>query len=197
MRMETIPNKQGSKDFFDMLIFVGGKHYPTIQSFLDEANKIGISRRLHKLPHGVIAGKSTIFLAHEQKTQCKKCNGSGQLKQSVKTREIPVEYQGDTLIVEEFSLICQECKGVGYTKNPVIFADFVLPGIKIYLRGLPQGITDTESHEAKFFALHMSRTHGSTKTFNLEEMKNNPGDIQLIKDLNITPVILKRGGGHG
>lgn len=190
MRIET---QDTGKGYFDLLIFVGGKHYPTIQSFLDEANKIGISRRLHKLPHNVIAGKSTAYLAHEQKNKCEKCGGSGQLKQSVKTREIPVEYQGDTYVVEEFSLICQECKGIGYTKNPVIFASFIIPGVKVYLRKLPENITDISSVEAKLYALHMHQTHGNTQTFNLEKMRNNKDDQWLIQDLNITPILLKKG----
>ena len=181
-----------NNEFKDLLIFIGKKHYPTIQSFLDEANQMGISRRLHKLPHGVIAGKSTAYLAHEQKTKCVRCNGSGQLKQAVKTREIPVEYQGDTLIVEEFSIICPDCQGKGHKKNPVIFASYIIPGLRIYINKLPPGITDINSMDAKLYALHRSR-YRSDKGFDLNTAKNNKEDRQLIQDLKITAVILNRG----
>ena len=189
MRMET---QDTGKGYHDLLIFVGEKHYPTIQSFLDEANQMGISRRLHKLPHGVIAGKSTAYLAHEQKTKCVRCNGSGQLKQAVKTREIPVEYQGDTLIVEEFSLICPDCQGKGHKKNPVIFASYIIPGLKIYIKQLPSNIQNINSMDAKLYALHRSR-YRSDKGFDLNTAKNNKEDRQLIQDLKITAVILNRG----
>ena len=187
MRMET---QDTGKGYFDLLIWVGSKHYPDIQSFLDEANTMGISRRLHKLPHGVIAGKSTAYLAHEQKTRCIQCNGSGKLKKAVKTREIPVEYQGDTMIVEEFSIICQNCQGIGYTKNPVIFASYIIPGLKIYINKLPPNINDINSNDAKLYALHRSR-HRTDQGFDLNTASNKE-DLQLIQDLNITAVILNR-----
>ena len=189
MRMET---QDTGKGYHDLLVFVGSRHYPTIESFLDEANQMGISRRLHKLPHNVVAGKSTMYLAHEQKTKCVRCNGSGQLKQAVKTREIPVEYQGDTLIVEEFSIICPDCQGKGHKKNPVIFASYIIPGLRIYINKLPPGITDINSMDAKLYALHRSR-YRSDKGFDLNTAKNNKEDRQLIQDLKITAVILNRG----
>jgi len=189
MRMET---QDTGKGYHDLLIFVGGKHYPTIQSFLDEANHMGISRRLHKLPHSVVAGKSTCYLAHEQKTRCKKCDGSGRLKQSIKTREIPVEHEGNTYIVEEFSLICPDCQGKGHKKNPVIFASHIIPGLKIYIKQLPSNIQNINSMDAKLYALHRSR-YRSDKGFDLNTAKNNKEDRQLIQDLKITAVILNRG----
>lgn len=48
----------------DYLLFIGGNYY-TKESFIEEAATLGISRRMpsHRLPKGLICGKSRVFVA--------------------------------------------------------------------------------------------------------------------------------------
>lgn len=50
----------------DFLMFVGGAHY-TKEVFIEEAAKLGISRRMpsHRLPKGLVCGTSKVYLATE------------------------------------------------------------------------------------------------------------------------------------
>ena len=49
----------------DLLIWVGKEHY-TVDSFITEAHKMGVSRRVPFAPLGATPGKSRVFLAHEE-----------------------------------------------------------------------------------------------------------------------------------
>lgn len=46
------------------LIWIGEKFYPTPESFLLEADAMGISRRIHSVPRNFILGETWIALAH-------------------------------------------------------------------------------------------------------------------------------------
>lgn len=50
----------------DYLLWVGWGSYSTIKSFAAEANKMGVSRRISKIPRDLVLGKSRIFLAHDE-----------------------------------------------------------------------------------------------------------------------------------
>lgn len=50
----------------DYLLWVGWGSYPTIKSFIAEANNMGVSRRISKIPKDLVLGKSKIFLAHDE-----------------------------------------------------------------------------------------------------------------------------------
>lgn len=61
------------------LMWVGSEHYPTIESYVTEAEKLGVSKRL---PNGNVAGKmmepgTVIFIAHDEgkAEPCSKCAG--------------------------------------------------------------------------------------------------------------------------
>jgi hypothetical protein len=47
------------------LIWIGKQHYSP-QSFLMEANSMGVSRRISSIPKGLVIGKTRIFVAHKQ-----------------------------------------------------------------------------------------------------------------------------------
>jgi len=49
----------------DLLIWVGKEHY-TVDSFVTEARKMGVSRRVPFAPLGATPGKTRVFLAHEE-----------------------------------------------------------------------------------------------------------------------------------
>lgn len=46
----------------DILMWVGAQHYPTIQSYVDEANRLGVCKRVSRAPQGV----KRLFLAHDE-----------------------------------------------------------------------------------------------------------------------------------
>ena len=46
------------------LIWVGEKHYQVPEKFIEEANRMGISRRITALPRGFVLGTTWVFLAH-------------------------------------------------------------------------------------------------------------------------------------
>src|SRR5258706_1411764 len=46
------------------LLWIGGKFYPTTESFAQEAAALGVSRRIGALPRGFVVGKTWVFLAH-------------------------------------------------------------------------------------------------------------------------------------
>jgi len=48
----------------DILDWVGQRHYPTTASFIDEARRLGISRRMPGIPKAVVTQHSRAFLAH-------------------------------------------------------------------------------------------------------------------------------------
>lgn len=55
------PERLGEKV---LLMWVGEKFYPTAKDFIDEANRLGVSKRVSAIPKGLEVGKSWIFLAH-------------------------------------------------------------------------------------------------------------------------------------
>ena len=52
------------KIIFDFLMGVGKKYYPTPKHFIDEAKRLGISKRIPFIPKGFVFEKSKIFLVH-------------------------------------------------------------------------------------------------------------------------------------
>jgi hypothetical protein len=48
----------------DILDWVGSTHYPTAEAFIEEANRLGISRRIPGVPKAVVTPWSRGFLAH-------------------------------------------------------------------------------------------------------------------------------------
>ena len=50
----------------DYLLWVGWTSYPTIKEFVKEANELGVSRRISKIPVGMVLGKTRVFLAHDE-----------------------------------------------------------------------------------------------------------------------------------
>ena len=48
------------------LIWIGEKHYQVPEKFIEEANRMGISRRITALPRGFVLGTTRVFLAHSK-----------------------------------------------------------------------------------------------------------------------------------
>lgn len=48
------------------LLWIGEKFYPRPSDWLEEAHKLGVSRRLPRVPHGFEIGKTWVFAAHRK-----------------------------------------------------------------------------------------------------------------------------------
>lgn len=81
--METAPERAG-------LLWVGEKFYPTPQAYMAEAGKLGVSRRINRVPQGYKPG-DRVYLAHRLcisencpnppgcTEDCPKCKGEGKV----------------------------------------------------------------------------------------------------------------------
>ena len=49
-----------------LVMFVGSKFYPTIDSYIKESLNLGCAKRIPMLPADVVPGKSRCFLAHDE-----------------------------------------------------------------------------------------------------------------------------------
>jgi hypothetical protein len=50
----------------DLIMWVGTKFYPTIDSYIVEAMNLGCCKRVPKLPEDAVPGKTRVFLAHDE-----------------------------------------------------------------------------------------------------------------------------------
>ena len=48
------------------IMWLGKSHYPTIEAFLAEAFRLGVSRRIAHIPKDLELGKSVVYLAHPE-----------------------------------------------------------------------------------------------------------------------------------
>lgn len=58
---DGIPTTWSGNDF---LMWVGKVYYKTIASFVEEAEKMGVQKRIANIPRGLVLNSSRIFLAH-------------------------------------------------------------------------------------------------------------------------------------
>jgi hypothetical protein len=101
----------------DLLIWVGYQFYPTVNSFVEEAERMGCCRRVSSLPKDIVPGLSRVFLAHLRPTRRRLCKVCGAEKKSGKT-------------------LCQRCEVVTKSKykygtDPVIFGFYVIGGVEV------------------------------------------------------------------
>ena len=60
------------------LLWVGASHYPTVRSFMAEAARVGVSKKLKAIPAGFEPGRTPVALAHPHAIQ-----GDGEMKSAV------------------------------------------------------------------------------------------------------------------
>lgn len=63
---QNCPIGQGQVSEKVGLIWVGEAFYPTITSFIEEAVRVGISRRIHTVPRDFVLGETWVALAHKK-----------------------------------------------------------------------------------------------------------------------------------
>lgn len=57
--------KQGRTTMTDYLQWVGSMFYPTVNDFIDESARLGVCKRIGRLPGDLEPGESRVFLAHD------------------------------------------------------------------------------------------------------------------------------------
>jgi hypothetical protein len=65
MTKKAKAGKKESPKALDYLQWVGAAHYENVDEFIDEAERLGVSKRIGKYPTDLILGESRIFLAHD------------------------------------------------------------------------------------------------------------------------------------
>lgn len=58
------------------LLWIGVQHYPTAQDFMQEARRMGVSRRIHNVPRDFGVGETWVLLGHAKTItkQCEQCD---------------------------------------------------------------------------------------------------------------------------
>jgi hypothetical protein len=97
------------------LLWVGARFY-TPASFIEEAVRQGISKRVSAIPRWFKVGVHWVFLAHEQAitTICDTCKGAG---------ELPVQ-TGDAATDPALLESCESCESQGILYAPGVFYAF-------------------------------------------------------------------------
>jgi len=132
------------------LIWIGASYYPEADEFIDEAQALGMSRRVHAVPKGFTLGTDWILLAHihacapRLEPECPTCSGDGQILNPVIQRQHEADarpQQSDaiarTLGIPE-RVACPKCS----KRRPGVFA-LVRP------TRIEQIVTETEAADAE------------------------------------------------
>jgi len=63
----------------DLMMWVGSSYYPRIEDFVEEAERVGVSKRIAYPPVNIKLGRSFLFLTHDdsRRSDCKVCRGTG------------------------------------------------------------------------------------------------------------------------
>jgi hypothetical protein len=104
----------------DFLMFVGSSFY-TVASFVEEARRLGVSKRIASIPAGMSMGQSRVFLAAEGPKghiPCPHCHDkNGKLKKGLLS-----------------GWRCENCKSTGHVRQNVIFGYFIPTRIDLIVR---------------------------------------------------------------
>jgi len=112
----------GNGPVSDFLMFVGSSFY-TVASFVEEARRLGVSKRIANIPVGMSMGQSRVFLAAEGpkgQVRCPRCMGHGE-KPEFGLKTDPDEP-------------CSWCKGTGHTRQNIIFGYFIPTRVDLIVR---------------------------------------------------------------
>lgn len=152
-RMASAHSLTDASPMSDFLMFVGRCYY-TVESFVEEAKRLGVSKRVAGIPDGMKLGESRVFLAAEgPKGQivCPCCMGHGEKPEFGLTTD-PTQK-------------CPFCKGRGHIRQHIVFGYFVPTRVDLIVRdeeadALRQEIVDKDIHIVKMADARLEPARG-------------------------------------
>lgn len=108
------------------LLWIGEQFYPRPIDWMNEANKMGVSRRISRVPKDFKLGETWVFVAHRKgiSAGCEACNGCGRI--------IVGPHDTDREP-------CRACDGEGVRYTPAVFHAFKPSAVEYVVHG-----TETE-----------------------------------------------------
>lgn len=117
------------------LLWIGQKFYDTPLDWMEEARKMGVSRRISTVPRDFHVGKTWVLVAHREviRKACAACDGEGKLplygdRASTAPRAEP---EAEQVGYQE----CSDCDGSGVTYTAAVFHAFKPERIEYVCRG--------------------------------------------------------------
>jgi hypothetical protein len=104
------------------LLWIGESFYKTTGEFIEEANRLGISRRISAIPRKFELGKTWVCLAHPKAVTCPNCKGVGWFQSTDTVTLQCVNSDRAIDIDQKDSKPCPSCMGAG--QIPGIFRVF-------------------------------------------------------------------------
>jgi len=99
------------------LIWIGEAYYKTPREFMDEAARMGVSRRIPAVPRGFKVGEHWVALAHpkaiRQTCHCPRHEFGAELPDPA----------------------CEACRGTGYTESPGVITFFMPTAVEYVVKG--------------------------------------------------------------
>ena len=90
------------------LVWIGSKHYPTVEDFLREAREQGVSRRIPAVPKEFEIGETWVLFAHRE-ASTKYCSHP-----KIREKIGSGEPKGGWTLTDEEVASCPDCKGTGH-----------------------------------------------------------------------------------
>lgn len=113
------PEPQPEPEPADLLMWVGANNYPTCDDFVKEAQDLGITKRVSKVPKGLIPGKSRVFLVHDEGVKGDAVIFGYFTVESIEMllediRDIPLELKGKVIPVSMTDVEKESSRGGGF-----------------------------------------------------------------------------------
>jgi hypothetical protein len=104
----------------DLLMWIGSQFYPTIDDFVAEAQILGCSKRIARIPDGLRVGQTRVFLVHGDSVPCKVCTGKGFI-------------DGAKVSTSTMTQPCEQCDGRGRIEKGMIFGFFLVDHVDLII----------------------------------------------------------------
>lgn len=136
------------------LLWIGERFYPTAAAFLQEAGRLGVSRRISQVPRDFVVGETWVLFAHRKglAENCQVCGGKGWRWGG------PAFPTGGIEKCERVP--CYDCLTTGSVHHPAIVGAFLPLAVEYVLRG-DETEEELERLEARGLTLvRLERTDG-------------------------------------
>lgn len=120
------------------LIWIGEAFYATPAAFMDEAEQMGVSRRIPAVPKDFQVGQTLVLLAHRKGTSVE-CDCTSRENTADGVVRSKGQKVGDLVSVTTGGWPpepdCEECLGTGRAPQPAIFTAFIPKAVEYVVKG--------------------------------------------------------------